>query len=284
MSNELQLAEKLPITSMDDIKALGEYFSRSGILEGANPATGLMVCAHCHTKGISILDFVRDHDVIHGKVCKKTHAMVADFMEAGGVCSIISRTSEECEIELTINKKSLKDKITWEEVKDEAYTKKKDGGGYKDNWSTPRRRKQMLYVRLISDMIRTLAPNVCRDNASEDFEKEPEKNVTQSKPTPMAAEKIKIIIQDAEIVQEEKKPFPERFPIKDEVDPFDKAVESYESCPIPGKLLGMKWTAMPLENLRIAEKMTHETLLAGHYKAINAAIKIKELEKLEQLP
>ena len=283
MSNEIVLSEKLPIKCMSDMNALGDMIAKSGLLGVNNPAAGLVIVAHCHTKGISILDFARDHDVIQNKVCKKSHAMVADFIEAGGKYQIHSRTSEKCELSLEIAGRKLKDSIEWKEIQSESYTKKKDGVTLKDNWSSPRRRKQMLYVRLMSDMIRAIAPNVCRDYISEEFDKDLEKNITSSpKPTPMAAEKLKTVMKEAEVVHENK--FPKREPTTDpEPDPFDKQIEEYTKCPIPGKMMETLWADMPLTNLRIAEKMKHETLMSGHYKAINEAIKTKELAEMENL-
>ena len=37
----------------------------------------------------------------------------------------------------------------------------KDGKTYKDNWATPRSRMQMLWARVVSDGVRTMAPEIC---------------------------------------------------------------------------------------------------------------------------
>ena len=285
--NEIQLAEKLPISNMADIVTMGNFLAQSNVFGINNPGDGFVIAATCYQQNISLMEFHDTYHMINGKPSKKADAMLVRLEELGGKYKIISKTGDKAEIEVEFKERKFKDSFTWEDAKQEKYVYQKDGKTPKNTWSTPRGRSQMLWARVVSNSIRTVCPQANKGSYTPeevmDFVDEPEINITSSsKPIPTTTEKVKSAMKEAMIVVEAKTPAPERFPIN-EPDPFDKQIEAYEKCPVPGKLLGIKWGDMPLENLRIAETMKHDTLIKGHYKAINESIKIKELSKVEEL-
>ena len=95
----------------------------------------------------------------------KADAMLAEFRCRGGDHVLISRTPELAEIELRVGKgrgaRAQRFSFSWDEAKQESYVFAKDGKTMKENWSTPRRRMQMLWARLISDSVRVMMPEVC---------------------------------------------------------------------------------------------------------------------------
>jgi hypothetical protein len=132
----------------------GEYSPRQLALGAGFALTCLM-------EGMTPMAFARKWHVIKGKPSMKADAMLADFeMIFGGKYEQLSRTDEKSEIKLKVEgRKEQKYSLTWEEIKDEDYTKDRNGNRSK-NYSTPRRVMQMLWARCVSDAIRAYCPAV----------------------------------------------------------------------------------------------------------------------------
>jgi hypothetical protein len=122
-------------------------------------------------------DFVRRNDIIGGKVSMKSATMLADFRtKCGGSHRVLSHTPDKAAIELKIGKEKQIFEFTWEDAQREDYVYTKDAvngktpkllpnneanpAALKDNWSTPRRRSQMMWARVVSDGVRVMAPEV----------------------------------------------------------------------------------------------------------------------------
>jgi hypothetical protein len=112
--------------------------------------------------------------IIGGKLSMKADAMLAEFRRIGGLHKIIARTPEIATIELTHEGDTQRFTFSWEEAKLEpfAYNGQREtvlaaiASGKTDkltlnpNYASPRKRMQMLWARVVSDGIRTLAPEV----------------------------------------------------------------------------------------------------------------------------
>lgn len=127
-------------------------------------------------KRIDPFDFRRRHHVIGGTVSMSAEAMLADFRtKLGGSHDIISRTYDKAAIQLVLGKKKQIFEFTWEDAQREDYCYTTDANNgkmakivngqlnpraLKDNWSTPRRRMQMLWARVVSDGVGAMAPEI----------------------------------------------------------------------------------------------------------------------------
>ena len=153
---------RLPVQSMQDIVAEGHLVAQSGMLGVTNPAEGFIVVATCIQEGMSLLKFSERYNVICGRCSMKAEAMLANLLDLGGSYKIISRTEESAAIEVNFRDASFTARLDWTDAQKETYTRQKDGRALKDNWSTPRRRMQMLWARVVSDGVRTVCPNATR--------------------------------------------------------------------------------------------------------------------------
>jgi len=264
MNNELVKLEKLPIKSMSEMAELGTMLAKSGMFGAKNPAEGLVIATTCFQENMSLMQFISTYHIIQGKPAMKADAMLANFIGKGGKVNWITTDNTIAKAEFTApNGSILIETFSIEDARIAGLDKK-------DNWI--KYTKSMLRSRCISSALRAIYPisTNCVYTPEEVENITNEINVTPQKtPEPMKKESIKETIKEAAI---------SAFP-KSEPDPFDIQIEVYTKCPLPGKLFDVKWENMPLESLRIAEKMKHETLMAGHYQSIHEAI-----NKIEGIP
>ena len=162
--------------SMQALETFGNYIFQSNMFGARNPAEGFVIGITCQQEGMTLLQFKERYHVMMGQVTIKSEAMLANLLELGGEYEIQARTPDRVAIKLTYKKASFFSEIKWEDIKDEAYTRaNKDANGrnyadnvpieqrrYKDNWSTPRRRMQMMWARAVSDGVRAVCPLATR--------------------------------------------------------------------------------------------------------------------------
>ena len=156
-----QQSQPLPITSMTDLATAGDLIAKSGMLGARNPAEGFLIVATCHQEGISFLKFRERYHVIMGQIAMKSEAMLANLLELGGEYQIIDRNPDIASVKLKFGKAEYVSTLKWEDIKEESYTKAKNGE-LKENWSTPRRRMQMMWARVVSDGVRAVCPLATR--------------------------------------------------------------------------------------------------------------------------
>lgn len=146
------------------IREVGDTFYGSKMFGCRNVGQGRVMAMAWMLEQKNPLEFSRTYDIIEGKVSMKSDAMLAEFRNRGGDHTMITRTSEKAEVELRVGRKKNTFSFTWEEAQAESYIYgKPDKRGdkvLKDNWSTPRRRMQMLWARLVSDSVRVMMPEV----------------------------------------------------------------------------------------------------------------------------
>lgn len=153
--------QSLPITSMNDLATAGDLIAKSGMLGARNPAEGFLIVATCHQEGISFLKFKERYHVMMGQIAMKSEAMLANLLELGGEYQIIERNPDMASVKLKFGKTEYLSSLKWEDAKEESYIKAKNGE-LKDNWSTARRRMQMMWARVVSDGVRAVCPLATR--------------------------------------------------------------------------------------------------------------------------
>ena len=191
----------------------------------------------------------------------------------------------------------------------EDYTKGRNGQ-LKDNWSTPRRRMQMMWARAVSDGVRTVCPLATRGHYTPeeavDFDEPKVVNVTPvpasypqqeagqpaaPAPDPAPAPAMAPAAPVVEVLPPQEPPTvppaatqptaPAATPAMFKNDgPADL---DYTVCKIDGPMKGIKWSDMNMENLRLALEITNPQLyeqdkaqiraLIHQYEAATAGIK-----------
>ncbi len=157
MSSSLTLYERIadPITA---IKVLGESITKSGLFKAQNIPQGEVFAMECLARRTPPLSLQEEYHVIPGVgVVRKYDFMLARFNAMGGKHKVVKRTEDEAAIELTFEGQTLVERLTWEEAQKEKWpwTKEKK---LKDNWATPRARRQMLWARVVTEGLRCLCP------------------------------------------------------------------------------------------------------------------------------
>ena len=145
---------------LDFIFKFGKAMAASCMFGAKNDQQGMVLAMACLTERQSTLVLARRYHIIGGNMSMKSSVMLAEFRQRGGDHNIIERSADRAEIELISGRKKYKFAFTFEQAKVEDYVFAKDGKTFKDNWSTPRRRMQMLWARCVSDSIDAVCPEV----------------------------------------------------------------------------------------------------------------------------
>lgn len=172
-------------------RELGEHIAKSRLLGCESIDQGVVMALECFARGCPPLSLAEEYHIIDGGLSMRADRMLARFIEAGGRHKIKSRTPELASIELTIRGERETFSLSWKNAEAEGLAKGKNG--VKTNWSTPRRRMQMLWARVVSDGVRAMAPQcVCGRYTPEDF------GVSQDDLEPPAAGTNSDAVVDAE--------------------------------------------------------------------------------------
>ena len=301
--------------SMQALETFGNYIFQSNMFGARNPAEGFVIGITCQQEGMTLLQFKERYHVMMGQVTIKSEAMLANLLELGGEYEIQARTPDCVAIKLTYKKASFLSEIKWEDIKDEAYTRaNKDANGrnyadnvpieqrrYKDNWSTPRRRMQMMWARAVSDGVRAVCPLATRGHytpeEAEAFDEPKVVNITPAAapaaypqeeqtapaapaPTPAPAPATAPAAPVVEVLPPQEPPTvppaatqptaPAATPAMFKNDgPSDL---DYTVCKIDGPMKGIKWSDMNMENLRLALEITNPQLYEQDKAQIRALI------------
>ena len=157
-----QVHRELPVQSMSDVSQAGALIAQSGMLGARNPAEGFLIAATCLQEGMSFLKFGETYNIISGRISIKAEAMLSRLLELGGEYKVLARDPEKASVSLKYKSAEYTSTLTWADAQQESYTRQKDGRTLKDNWSTPRRRMQMLWARAVSDGVRVVCPLATR--------------------------------------------------------------------------------------------------------------------------
>lgn len=290
---------QLPVNSMQDIAVAGELIARSGMLGAKNPAEGFLIAATCLQEGMSFLKFGEKYNVIAGRISIKAEAMLAKLLELGGDYKVLDRSADKASLKLRFREAEFVSTMTWEEAQNESYTRAKDGKSLKDNWSTPRRRAQMLWARAVSDGVRVVCPLATQGTYTPeevmDFD-EPRPvgqvgeviDLPAVAPTPVAAPAAAPAPQPesapATMAATPRHAQPSaatkaasmQMPSVTAGTPFDippaQPDVDYSICRAPGIFQGKPWRDVPTDQLKLALNVTTPNLTQGDHAVIKQII------------
>lgn len=147
----------------DPVKAcetLGNWIAKSGMFNCEKIEQGQVLALTMMVEGKTPLHFAQKYHVMKGgKIAMRADYMLGEFNRIGGKHKILRRDSEGCSVELTLDGKSNVFTLLWDDVKNEPFAKNSDGKP-SFNYSTPVKRMQMLWARVTSDGVRTVAPGI----------------------------------------------------------------------------------------------------------------------------
>lgn len=297
--------------TFDALEKFGNYIFQSNMFGVRNPAEGFVIGITCQQEGMTLMQFKERYHLIQGQVAMKSEAMLANLLELGGEYEVIERTPERAALKVTYKKATFVSELKWEDAQKEDYTKGRNGQ-LKDNWSTPRRRMQMMWARAVSDGVRAVCPLATRGHytpeEAEAFDESKMVNITPSAapaaypqeeqtapaapaPTPAPAPATAPSAPVVEVLPPQEPPTvppaatqptaPASTPAMFKNDgPADL---DYTVCKIDGPMKGIKWSDMNMENLRLALEITNPQLyeqdktqiraLINQYEAAAAGIK-----------
>jgi hypothetical protein len=157
-STELSVYERCgdPLAA---VKEMGLAIAKSRMFGCESVEQGMVFAWECFSRKCSPLSLTETYHVIDGKLAMRADAMLARFIEQGGRHVIIERSPDRAAVQLLQDGETQAFSFTWEEAQAEGLPNGKNG--IKTNWSTPRRRMQMLWARVVSDGVRAMAPQVC---------------------------------------------------------------------------------------------------------------------------
>lgn len=165
--NDLSVYERMP-DPLAAVREMGAAIAKSRLFGCESVEQGIIFAWECFARRVPPLSLTETYHVIDGKLSMRADAMLARFIEQGGRHEIIERSPERAAVQLWQDGSSQTFSFTWEEAQQEGLQKGKNG--VKTNWSTPRRRMQMLWARVVSDAVRAMAPQVCAGRYTpEDF-------------------------------------------------------------------------------------------------------------------
>ena len=281
---------QLPVANMQDIAVAGELVAKSGMLGACNPAEGFIIVSTCLQEGMSFLKFNEIYNVIAGRITMRAEAMSAKLLELGGEYEVLSHTPEEASLKLKYKTATYTSTLTWAEAQTERYTKQKDGKTLKENWSTPRRRSQMLWARAVSDGVRVVCPLATKGTYTpeEVMDFDDAINVTAPAPAEKPEAPKTIALPNMTVTPPQTPNFstpqvPALQPVVPTVPPinsnpapgetpFDtppaKPSVDYSVCRAPGMFQGKPWREVPVDQLKLALNIVSPSITAGDHTAI----------------
>lgn len=158
MSTELTVYSRVS-DPLAFVREFGTEIALSKMFGCANEAQGKVLAMACLAENENPIAIARKYHIIQNNLSMKADAMLAELRARGGKHRVLERTSEKASVEITYDGQTYVETITWEDAQNEPYVRAKDGN-LKDNWATPRARRQMLWARAISEAVRTLAPEI----------------------------------------------------------------------------------------------------------------------------
>lgn len=283
--------------TFDALEKFGNYIFQSNMFGVRNPAEGFVIGITCQQEGMTLMQFKERYHLIQGQVAMKSEAMLANLLELGGEYEVIERTPQRAALKVSYKKATFVSELKWEDAQKEDYIKGRNGQ-LKDNWSTPRRRMQMMWARAVSDGVRAVCPLATRGHYTPeeaiDFDEPKVVNITpaapaaypqeeQTAPAAPAPAPAPATAPAAPVVEV---PPPQEPPTVPPAATQPAAPAStpamfkndgpadldYTVCKIDGPMKGIKWSDMNMENLRLALEITNPQLYEQDKEHIRALI------------
>jgi hypothetical protein len=260
-----------PIQSMADFFQLAEQFERSGMFGLDRPGQGAVLLSTCISEGISPIEFKRTYHIIEGMPTMRADRMLAEFRKKGGKYKIITFSPTKAEGTFSYAENEVTMAVTYEDAEKAGWPRNKKGE-VKTNWrQTP---DAMLWARLVSKVVRTIAPEV----VSGVYTPEEVQDFDSSVPQAKAGIDNAIRVNPGEV----------RFPgqpvtAEPEVIDAETTVEVDGSvCPI-GKTAGKKWSELDDNVLAYFADPKHpqvkEAMLQEHRLAVHEELKKRGIKK-----
>jgi hypothetical protein len=142
------------------VREFGTEIALSKMFGCANEAQGKVFAMACLCEETNPIALSRKYNVIENNLSMKSDAMLAELRARGGKHRVLERTAEKASVEITYDDQVYVESFSWNEAQIEPYVFCKDGKTLKKNWATPRARRQMLWARVISEAVRTVAPEI----------------------------------------------------------------------------------------------------------------------------
>jgi hypothetical protein len=159
MTQDIELYSKIQ-NPVEAIERIGSFLAKSGMFGCERTEQGMVLAMACMTERKSPLEIKRRFHLVGGELSMRADAMLADLRSRGGKHKVLSRTADRAAIELTYDGQTQSFSFTWDEAKAEPFVYGRDGRTIKTNYATPWQRKKMLWARVISDAVHTMAPEV----------------------------------------------------------------------------------------------------------------------------
>jgi hypothetical protein len=155
-------------------KSLSNDILKSQMFGCESPSQASILALACLVSGRDPLSLPMEYHLMKGKLTLKAEAMLGRLVRDGGSYQVIEHSPNAAEIMIESRGRKFHQRFTWEEAQQEpfVYTGKSDvimkalREGKQDtlqisfNYSTPRKRMQMLWSRVVSDGVRVVAPHV----------------------------------------------------------------------------------------------------------------------------
>lgn len=156
------------------VDKLGKDIAQSQMFGCENTPQANILALACVVSGRDPLSLPMEYHLMKGKLTLKAEAMLGRLVRDGGQYQVIEHSPNAAEITIESRGRKFHERFTWEEAQQEpfVYTGKSDvimkalREGKHDtlsisfNYSTPRKRMQMLWSRVVSDGVRVVAPHV----------------------------------------------------------------------------------------------------------------------------
>mgnify|MGYP000443961944 CR=1 FL=1 len=175
MSTGMIVSGKPSLAAMQEfVSSLGSDIAKSQMFGCESQFQGNILALACVVSGRDPLSLPMEYHLMKGKLSLKAEAMLGRLVRDGGQYEIIEHSPNAAEIKIESRGRKFHERFTWEEAQQEpfVYTGKGDvimkalKEGKADtlpmsfNYSTPRKRMQMLWSRVVSDGVRVVAPHV----------------------------------------------------------------------------------------------------------------------------
>lgn len=142
------------------VERFGTILAKSRMFGCENEQQGMVLAMACLAERRNPIELKRTYHIIDGNLSMRADAMLAELRGRGGKHKVVERTAEAAEIEVAFDGQTLRERLTWSDAQLEPWPFRRDGKTLKTNWATPRARRQMLWARVVSEIVRTIAPEV----------------------------------------------------------------------------------------------------------------------------
>lgn len=176
---------KPAVVPFEQVKEMAKSAASSGFFPGVRtPEQALVLMALAQAEGIAPITAMMRYDVIQGRPAKKSQAMLADFLSAGGKVEWLQHSDQCCEAKFS-HPQGGEITVKWDLDK----AKKAELLG-KDNWK--KHTENMLHARCVSNGVRFVYPaatgGLYDPTEVTDFEANKFENLPKEKPAPMRVE------------------------------------------------------------------------------------------------